>query len=125
MNSKSNVPAIAAPSLTYGSASGGERPGHALFTKTCGSCHTIGHGPRVGPDLAGLLKRRDREWVRNYIASPEKVRASSDPIALDLAMRYRAVRMPNLGMSQNDISDLLAYLDVRSAALSNTQPSPQ
>ena len=94
------------------------QPGHALFVKTCGSCHTIGTGDRVGPDLAGLLERRDRSWVERYIEAPEKVRAQQDPIAMQLSQRFRAVKMPNLGMATQDIADLLQYMGTQSKAAS-------
>jgi protein SCO1 len=105
---------VAAPSAS--------QTGHALFVKTCGSCHTLGKGDRVGPDLAGLLDRRDRSWVEDYVAAPEKVRARLDPIALQLSQRFRAVRMPNLGMAPQDIADLLQYMESQSKTASRNQP---
>ena len=36
-------------------------PGQALFVKTCGGCHTVGKGRRVGPDLTGVTTRRTRD----------------------------------------------------------------
>lgn len=88
-------------------------PGQTLYTKTCASCHTIGRGERVGPDLAGVLQRRTREWLASYLAAPNLMRHRQDPIAMELAQRYRAVRMPNLALSPADIEDLLAYLEAR------------
>ena len=46
----------------------------------------IGRGDRVGPDLAGITERRQRQWLVDFIASPERMRASKDPIALALAV---------------------------------------
>jgi protein SCO1/2 len=92
-------------------------PGQTLFVKTCGSCHTIGKGDRVGPDLAGLLARRPRSWVESYISAPDRVRAGGDPIARELSQKFRAVRMPNLSMSPHDVADLLQYIDTRSAQI--------
>lgn len=109
--------AIAAASTTQRSTeqnsgkAGLDVPGQALFTKTCASCHTVGRGDRVGPDLAGLLQRRDRAWIARYIIEPDKVRAHNDQIALSLSQKYRAVRMPNLGMSESDVEDLLHFLE--------------
>ncbi len=98
-------------------------PGQALFTKTCASCHTIGRGDRVGPDLAGVLARRDRAWLARYIAEPDKMRAGNDQTALALAQKYRAVRMPNLGMSETDVDDLLAFLSAQPTAPRAAEPS--
>ena len=86
-------------------------PGQALFVKTCGACHTIGRGSRVGPDLSDVTTRRPRDWLTSYIMEPDKARARQDPVALSLAAEYPAVRMPNLGLSELDASDVIAYID--------------
>ena len=98
-------------------------PGQALFVKTCGSCHTVGKGKRVGPDLTGVTKRRTRDWLVSYIMEPEKVRARRDPVAMSLVAQYPAVRMPNLGLSELDSADVLAYIDAMTYA-ANAEKSP-
>ncbi len=85
-------------------------PGAALWAKACASCHTVGGGDRIGPDLARLAQRRDDAWLRRFLAAPDEMRAAGDPIALELDARYPGVRMPNLSLSSADIDDLLAYL---------------
>lgn len=120
----------AAASTVEASASKGrdvDEPGRILFTKTCASCHTVGRGDRIGPDLAGLLQRRDREWIERYLAAPERVRGAQDPVAADLSRRFGAVRMPNLGLSEGDIADILSFLANASAgghALATSVPVP-
>ncbi|MCC6890691.1 MAG: SCO family protein [Hyphomicrobiales bacterium] len=89
-------------------------PGHALFTRACGACHSIGGGPKVGPDLVGLMTRRSRDWVRRYVIDPDALRAQKDRIALALVEQYRAVRMPNLGLSEHDAEDVMAYIEAKS-----------
>jgi protein SCO1 len=86
------------------------QPGQALFIKLCVSCHTVGKGDRVGPDLNGVFLRRERPWIERYIAQPDQVRAAHDPIATELGTKYRSVRMPNLGLAPADVGDLMAYL---------------
>jgi len=86
-------------------------PGQALFAKACAGCHTVGNGQRVGPDLAGVTRRRDRAWLTRYIMDPYRMRAEGDPIARELADRFKTVRMPKLELSNDDSSDVLAYLD--------------
>ena len=103
----------------------GDQPGQALFKKICAPCHTIGVGDRVGPDLRGVTDRRERAWLSAYIQSPARMRATRDPVALALAEKYPAVRMPILGVAQNDAGDLIAYLDAETSRLSAMQdPSP-
>ena len=87
-------------------------PGQALFVKLCAPCHTVGHGDRVGPDLNGITAHRGRSWLVSYIRDPEKMRDKKDPVALELAARYKGVRMPTLSISDNDAADLLAYVEL-------------
>ena len=100
-------------------------PGQALFVKTCGGCHTVGGGGRVGPDLRGVTTRGSRDWLTSYITEPEKVRARQDPVALSLAAKYPAVRMPNLGLSELDSSDVIAYIEAMTYAASAEKVAPQ
>ena len=45
--------------------------GMATFDEKCAACHTIGEGPLVGPDLAGITLVRDHEWLTAWILDPE------------------------------------------------------
>jgi protein SCO1/2 len=98
-----------------------DQPGQALFKKICAPCHTIGVGDRVGPDLRGVAARRERAWLSAYIQNPARLRALRDPAALALVEKFPAVRMPILGIAQNDASDLIAYLDAEESRLSAAQ----
>lgn len=91
-------------------------PGQALFLKTCGACHTVGRGRRIGPDLHDVSRRRPREWLTRYIMEPEQLRAREDPIAQALRAEYPGVRMPNLGLSELDARDVIAYIEAQSYA---------
>jgi protein SCO1/2 len=98
-------------------------PGETLFLKACSGCHTIGKGDRVGPDLAGVSQRRDREWLTNFISNPAAARLRKDPIAMELVAKYPVVRMPPLGVSEGEAADLIAYIEGRAAATaSNGRP---
>lgn len=94
-----------------------ELPGQALFAKACATCHTVGKGRRIGPDLAGVTARRERDWLQRFIRAPAAMHAAEDPIAVQLAAEFPAVRMPNLQLSVADVSDVLTYLDARTFAV--------
>ena len=94
-----------------------EQPGQALFKRMCAGCHAFKVGDRVGPDLYGVAARRQNAWLMSFIANPEKMRAQKDPIALGLAAKFPGVRMPNLGLTEHDAADLIAYLGAQSAWL--------
>jgi protein SCO1 len=97
----------------------GSQPGQVLFKKLCAPCHTVGVGDRVGPDLRGVTTRRDHAWLSAFIQSPAQLRARQDPDALALAAEYPAVRMPALGLSQNDAADLISYLAAETSRLAD------
>lgn len=90
--------------------------GEYLFKTRCAACHTIGRGDAVGPDLLNVTAIRDRAWLRRYVAAPDRVLASGDPIAKTLFAKYREVRMPSLGLSIEDVDALLPYLEQQSRA---------
>jgi protein SCO1/2 len=96
--------------ITFGLAEFAARPGEALYRRLCAGCHTVGKGNKVGPDLAGMAERRDRDWLLRFISSPERLRAQKDPIALGLVASFPTVRMPPMGITPNDAGDLIAYV---------------
>ncbi|MBV9195798.1 MAG: SCO family protein, partial [Solirubrobacterales bacterium] len=85
-----------------------QRPGEVLFRKLCSSCHTIGVGDRAGPDLRGVTGRRDAGWLTRFITNPPKARASGDPGLAAVAAGFPGVRMPRLGLTEDDAADLVA-----------------
>jgi protein SCO1 len=89
--------------------------GQYLFATKCVTCHSIGHGEKIGPDLAGALAARDRGWLARYVSAPDKMRAAGDPIANELFARYRTVRMPNLNLSEAEAADVIAYVQSQTA----------
>jgi protein SCO1/2 len=85
-----------------------------LFQSRCASCHSIGGGDRIGPDLMGVTQRREHAWLARFVQDPDKILAQNDPIARQLFDKYKQVRMPNLRLADEEVSALLAYLDQRS-----------
>jgi cytochrome c2 len=67
------------------------------FRANCASCHTIGGGKLVGPDLKGVLTRQKREWLARFILAPQDVIASGDAYAQKLVAEARNVVMPPVG----------------------------
>jgi protein SCO1 len=99
-------------------------PGQLLFSSRCAACHTFGKGDHLGPDLMGITARRERNWLINYLAEPNKMRARKDPIALELAKNNK-VLMPNLSLTTKDLTDLIEYLEAKSVPSPKTSDAPQ
>jgi protein SCO1 len=95
-------------------------PGQYLFQSRCSACHTIGEGDKIGPDLAGVTTRRERNWVARYLSSPDTMRAEGDPIALELAKKYKTVRMPDQRLGGADLAQVLSYLETQNSAPGKT-----
>ena len=85
--------------------------GQRLFVSKCSACHTVGEGDKVGPDLAGVTKRRSRVWLTRYIAEPDALLAAGDPIAAALFHQYKQMRMPNLKLGSSDVADIVLFLE--------------
>ena len=91
--------------------------GQYLFMQRCSTCHSIGQGEKIGPDLLGVSSRRNPAWLRRYVSVPDKVLAEKDPIATYLFNKYKEVRMPNQGLHEVDVAVILGYIDAQTAAL--------
>jgi protein SCO1 len=96
--------------------------GEYLFRSRCATCHTIGKGDGIGPDLANVTRRRDRSWVGRYIIEPDKMLEERDPIAVELFAKYKNVRMPNLSLGAGDVAVLLSHIEKASVASSPSAP---
>ena len=98
--------------------------GDYLFKSRCSACHTIGKGDGVGPDLLNVTTLRDRAWLARYVATPDRVLAEGDLIAKELFAKYKSVRMPNLGLSAEEVEALLPYMEQQSRTVANSSPKP-
>ena len=87
---------------------------YAFFTE-CAACHTIGGGESIGPDLKGLTKIRDPQWLKKIVQVPEELLDGGDPLANALLKKYRNVRMPNLHFDATTTDQLIAYMEKQSA----------
>ena len=85
------------------------------FKTNCMSCHTIGGGRLVGPDLKDVSQRKDRAWLSRFIVDPAAVLASGDAYALKIQSESRGVVMPAVpGMSLERAQALLDMIAAES-----------
>lgn len=87
--------------------------GDALFKGNCAQCHAV-NDVVVGPALAGLHKRRPVSWLIPWIKNSSKVVASGDEYAVKLFNQYQKQQMPSFALSDQEIRQILAYLEVES-----------
>jgi mono/diheme cytochrome c family protein len=92
------------------------------FRANCFSCHTIGGGRLVGPDLKGVTARAgkggapSRDWLVRFVTGPKEVLDSGDPYATKLRDEARgAVMSPVAGMTPARAEKLLKFVEAESA----------
>src|SRR6266545_4979329 len=74
--------------------------GYLVWRKQrCWRCHDFGKTTRVGPDLRGIMVRRDPAWLRHWLAQTDSM-LQADTAAIALMVVYGGVRMPQLKMTQ-------------------------
>jgi mono/diheme cytochrome c family protein len=109
------------PVLLLGAtAAAQEQDAEQYFNTNCKACHTIGGGVILGPDLKGVMDRKDREWLVDFIVDPES-KLDSDPYAMELlaASPGGAVRMLKVpGITPLIANSLLDYISSKSGAAS-------
>lgn len=71
--------------------------GKALFEAKCAVCHSVGGGPKLGPDLKGVVAKRGKEGAILAIFDPAK--AGLGP------------NMPQLGLTRAESEAVSAYLE--------------
>lgn len=97
--------------------------GKTIFEQKCVACHTIGGGKRVGPDLKGVTERRDIAWIKGFIRSPSSYFAKKDETAAALLKEF-GVPMPDLGLKENEVEALIAYLQGSQPQAAGTTARP-
>lgn len=83
-------------------------PAALLFAQKCATCHNLGGGKKVGPDLLGVTDRRDKAWFTSFVKNPGALIDSKDSVASELFAEY-GVRMPELGLTDADAEGLWSY----------------
>lgn len=90
-------------------------PAAGYFRQNCMSCHTIGGGRLVGPDLKDVEARKDRQWLSGFIVNPKQYLDSGDPYAARLKEEARGAVMPNIsGLDAAKADALLALIATES-----------
>jgi nitrite reductase (NO-forming) len=82
--------------------------GKLAFESKCLACHSIGQGKKLGPDLAGVTRRRSDEWLTKWLKSPEKM-LKTDADAGAMLKEYNNIPMPNQSLSDAEIRQYRKY----------------
>ena len=97
-----NMPASATPSDPDAVA------GKQAFESKCLACHSIGQGKKLGPDLAGVTKRRSEAWLAKWLKAPEAM-LQTDADAKAMLKEYNNLPMPNQSLGDAEIRQYIKY----------------
>lgn len=101
--------------------------GKDLYNKNCKACHTVGGGNKVGPDLKGIVQKRELDWLVRFIKSSKDMITSGDADAVAVYEQFGKKPMPSHNMSNAEVQSILNFIaaggDAGSTA-ENTNESP-
>jgi len=98
-------------------------PAATLFTERCSTCHNVGGGVKVGPDLLGVTERRNKSWFARFVRGPGAAIDGGDPIAAALYKTFQPVRMPDQALTDAEVDGVWAYF-AACTAKGGCQPVP-
>jgi len=84
-------------------------PGAVLFSERCSTCHNIGGGPKVGPDLLGVVQRRQKPWFAKFVRGPAAAIDAGEPIAAALFQKFSPVKTPDQPLTDAEVDGVWAY----------------
>ncbi len=85
------------------------------FDENCASCHTIGGGASVGPDLKNVEQRASRHWLVEFIRDPDAKIAAKDPYATKILAESQGLPMTAFPDIKEEFGEaLLEYIDQQS-----------
>ncbi len=96
-----------------------QQRGMELFNTTaiCFTCHSIGRGKVIGPDLVNVHERHDDEWLVKFIKSSQTMVKNGDPAAVKLFNENNKIPMPDTppNVTESDIRSIIDFIKVASA----------
>lgn len=91
--------------------------GQQLFRTRCASCHTIGAGDTLGPDLLMATGKHTDAWMKRWLTEPDKMIAEGDPYVKAQMAQFRGLAMPNLKLDAAQVDQLIAFMDSESRSV--------
>ena len=87
--------------------------GEQIFRTRCASCHSITGNElagALGPDLLGVTRKREPQWLVDWLKAPDQMLKKKDPIAMELYEQYNNLAMPNMRLNKEEALSLLDYM---------------
>ena len=114
LNAKGMLMSEVGQKQSYANAVSVPNGGEQLFRTRCMSCHTIGGGDGLGPDLMMATSKHTDAWMKRWLREPDKMIAEGDAYAKAQMAQFRGLAMPNLKLDDHAIDLLIAFMDKES-----------
>ena len=86
-------------------------PGFLLFDEwDCDNCHEVNR-KKLGPALAGVTQRREKEWIYAFVQNSSILIGKNDPTAVALFEEFNKLPMPIHDLSTEQIDLIMAYIE--------------
>ncbi len=84
--------------------------GEQLFKSNCSSCHSVGKGKLVGPDLKDVDTRHNQTWLLKWVKSSQTMVKAGDKDAVQLFNDNNSIPMPDQSLSEDEIKLVFSYV---------------
>jgi len=99
--------------------------GRYVFTnRGCNTCHRIGGGKLIGPDLADVATRRSERWLAVWLKDPAAI-VAKDPELQTWAREFGGIIMPDQNLDDEEINALIAYMKEFPGPAPSAAPAPR
>lgn len=95
--------------------------GEEIFKSVCASCHTIGKGKLVGPDLSRVYEKKNQDWLIKFIRSSQTVIKSGDEQAVAVFNEFNKIQMPDNNYSDDQIISIIDFIKQSDGGSSGAQ----
>ncbi|MEQ6120151.1 PQQ-dependent sugar dehydrogenase [Reichenbachiella sp. MALMAid0571] len=85
------------------------KQGKELFNTLCSSCHDFKQ-KGIGPNLSGVTREIEAEWIKEFIKNPAKKIDEKDPRAKALFEQFRVYMQGFPNLKEEELNDLLSYI---------------
>jgi mono/diheme cytochrome c family protein len=83
--------------------------GKAIFNQNCSSCHNF-QQTTIGPNLSGLTRQVESDWIKRMIQNPKSIIDDGDPRAVGLYQKYKTYMPAFPQFNEHELDALLSYL---------------
>jgi mono/diheme cytochrome c family protein len=98
--------------ILFSSVSKAQNKGKEIFEKNCAVCHKLTAEKLVGPGLKDITQRRDKAWMKKFIAASQDMVKAGDKTAVQVFNENMKIPMPDHKfLTDDDLNQLITYIE--------------